>query len=443
MNQTPRGTRDAVDVEQREDEEHGERREHDAAERGPHVARRDVAPPAVVEAREREDGQLDRDDEQDDLPVEVPVVVDGAPLVEAEAPREPPGGRDDRRVDGDLPERWRLTGLRIARRRRRRPRAPSATTSLLHVGVDAAPHRQREVLGGGALRLGQGAGLVAEVRASPAGGAAASRSTTAQAISRSRSAAAIRSRSVGPDDVHVVHVAGLVGGQLDGLAEPELRVAGRRLAPCRVPAGEMRQEHAQHAAWIASSREFVPTSSKVCLSREPWKRSIRTRSATASSVHATSPPSPSAKRFFVGKKLNVEQTPVVATPARAERLRGVLDQRHAQRGQLGERRRPAEEVHRHDRLRPRGDPRRDVVRIEVERDRVDVREHRRRADAGDRLGGGVERERRADHLVAARRCPSPRARARARRCRSRRRSRAGRRERARPRARTPRPPGRR
>ena len=31
-------------------------------------------------------------------------------------------------------------------------------------------------------------------------------------------------------------------------------------------------------------------------------------------MHATSPPSPSAKRFFVGKKLNVEQTPVVAMP---------------------------------------------------------------------------------------------------------------------------------
>jgi hypothetical protein len=51
------------------------------------------------------------------------------------------------------------------------------------------------------------------------------------------------------------------------------------------------------------------------LSREPWKRSIRIVSATASSVHATRPPSPSAKRFFVGKKLNVEQTPVVATPS--------------------------------------------------------------------------------------------------------------------------------
>ena len=59
----------------------------------------------------------------------------------------------------------------------------------------------------------------------------------------------------------------------------------------------------------------MPTSSNVCLSREPWKRSIRTRSATSSSRQATSPPSPSANRFLVGKKLKVEQTPVLATPA--------------------------------------------------------------------------------------------------------------------------------
>ena len=42
---------------------------------------------------------------------------------------------------------------------------------------------------------------------------------------------------------------------------------------------------------------------------------MRTRSATSSSRQATSPPSPSANRFFVGKKLNVEQTPVCATPS--------------------------------------------------------------------------------------------------------------------------------
>ena len=82
------------------------------------------------------------------------------------------------------------------------------------------------------------------------------------------------------------------------------------------------------------------------MSREPWKRSMRTRSATSSSRHVTSPPSPSAKRFFVGKKLNVEQIPVVRHAVGAERLGGVLDERKAERGELGERRRAAEEVDR-------------------------------------------------------------------------------------------------
>ena len=42
---------------------------------------------------------------------------------------------------------------------------------------------------------------------------------------------------------------------------------------------------------------------------------MRIRSATSSSMLVTRPPSPRANRFFVGKKLNVEQTPVVAIPS--------------------------------------------------------------------------------------------------------------------------------
>ena len=57
-------------------------------------------------------------------------------------------------------------------------------------------------------------------------------------------------------------------------------------------------------------------------------------------------------------------------------------------------------MHGHDRLRPRGDPALDVGGVEVQRARVDLGEDRGRADPRDRLGGGVERERRADHLVA-------------------------------------------
>ena len=83
----------------------------------------------------------------------------------------------------------------------------------------------------------------------------------------------------------------------------------------------------------------------------------------------------------------------------AERLGRVLDQRQPESRELGERRRTAEEVHRHDRLRPRRDARGDVGGVEVEADRIDVGEDGGRAGPGDRLGGRVERERRADHLV--------------------------------------------
>ena len=53
---------------------------------------------------------------------------------------------------------------------------------------------------------------------------------------------------------------------------------------------------------------------------------MRMRSASSGSLTAIRPPSPSAKRFLVGKKLKVDAT-LVAIAAGAERLRGVLDHR--------------------------------------------------------------------------------------------------------------------
>ena len=49
-------------------------------------------------------GELDPDDEDDDVPLEVAVVVDGPVAVEADVPGEHPRGGDQRGVDGDLPE---------------------------------------------------------------------------------------------------------------------------------------------------------------------------------------------------------------------------------------------------------------------------------------------------------------------------------------------------
>ena len=103
----PDAARDAggVEVEQCEDEERGDGRRRDASYHPPHVLRRDVAPPAVVEAEREEHRQLDRENESEDVPVEVAVVVDGARVaVEADVPGERPGRDDQQGVDADLPE---------------------------------------------------------------------------------------------------------------------------------------------------------------------------------------------------------------------------------------------------------------------------------------------------------------------------------------------------
>ena len=79
------------------------RRDDDADQRAPHVARRDVAPPALVEAERDEDGELDRDDEEDRL-AQHRLVVRRHLEVEAQLEREPPGCRDHRGVRCDLPQ---------------------------------------------------------------------------------------------------------------------------------------------------------------------------------------------------------------------------------------------------------------------------------------------------------------------------------------------------
>ena len=45
------------------------------------------------------------------------------------------------------------------------------------------------------------------------------------------------------------------------------------------------------------------------LSREPWKRSIRRRSATSSLAAIAIPASPMAGKFLVGKNEKVEMSP--------------------------------------------------------------------------------------------------------------------------------------
>ena len=61
-------------------------------------------------------------------------------------------------------------------------------------------------------------------------------------------------------------------------------------------------------------REFVPTSSKLRFSREPWKRSSRTRSARSALPETTMPASPIAGKFLVGKNENVPRSPKLPAP---------------------------------------------------------------------------------------------------------------------------------
>ena len=89
---------------EREDEEHDDDGDADSSEGAPHVPRRDVPPPPVVEPECDEDRNRDGDDEEDDVPVEVPPVVDRRLMVEAHVPGEHPGRSDDGHVDDQLPE---------------------------------------------------------------------------------------------------------------------------------------------------------------------------------------------------------------------------------------------------------------------------------------------------------------------------------------------------
>ncbi len=75
----------------------------DTARGAPHVARRDVAPPAVVKAEQDKDRELDEQDDPD-RPVEHRLVVRRDLRVEAQTEGEIPGSRRQAAVDDQLPE---------------------------------------------------------------------------------------------------------------------------------------------------------------------------------------------------------------------------------------------------------------------------------------------------------------------------------------------------
>ena len=78
-------------------------RDGDPASRPPHVARRDVAPPAVIETEHDEHRQLHDDDDRDRVDHQ-PVVRSRNAVVEAQPEGEPPGECDQRRIGEDVPD---------------------------------------------------------------------------------------------------------------------------------------------------------------------------------------------------------------------------------------------------------------------------------------------------------------------------------------------------
>ncbi len=153
-----------MEVEQREDEERRNDGDHDTAQDAPHVLRRDVPPPAVVEAEGDEDREHDPDDERDDVPLEVAVVVAAASRRRSGRTRRASTRRRSARVDGDLPQAVPVDGEAHGYAGTPATERTASTTRSCCSRVDPAPHREREVLGRCALRLGERAFGDAEVR---------------------------------------------------------------------------------------------------------------------------------------------------------------------------------------------------------------------------------------------------------------------------------------
>ena len=89
----------------REVDDHvGEHAGRQHADRGaPHIARGEVAPPAVREAEQHEHRHLDRHDDPD-RPVEEGLVEDRQAVVEAQLEGQRPRDRDETRIDPELPD---------------------------------------------------------------------------------------------------------------------------------------------------------------------------------------------------------------------------------------------------------------------------------------------------------------------------------------------------
>ena len=195
-------------------------------------------------------------------------------------------------------------------------------------------------------------------------------------------------------------MARLVLRDLHELAETELRVASSGGATPFVPTRELRQEDAQERGLQLVEPRVVADEVEVLLVL---------RAVEGEELHALrelvvvgrhEPAVAEAEEVLRGIEAERRDRAVPGDLGRAEGLRRVLEHRDAELDQRPDIHHPPEQVHRDDRPRPVGQLRGCVLEIEIERDRVDLGEDRRRAAPHDRLGGRVEGEGGTDHLVA-------------------------------------------
>ena len=260
--------------------------------------------------------------------------------------------------------------------------------------------RARELVGGRQLHAG-----------APLGhrGLAVRGDAVVDLVADARGAQALRER-VDRLVAHDVQMPGRVAArrgarQLDQLAEARrARRPRRRRGARRTSASRCGSCTRRIAACSSSSRELWPTSSNVPLSLEPWKRSSRIRASSSASFVVTAPPSPNAPRFFDGKNEKVAIVPSApGRPSAASEPAACAASSTTGTPSASisaHRRDVAEQVHGDHGLRARRERGAHGLGGHAARVRVDVAEDGPRARVRDRLGGGVERERGDDDLVA-------------------------------------------
>ena len=134
-------------------------------------------------------------------------------------------------------------------------------------------------------------------------------------------------------------MAVLVLRQLDEIAETELGVARGRLAAAAVPLVEMRQEEAEERRLQLVEARVVADEVEVDLVARAVEREDAQTVGELLVVRDDEPAVAEAEEILRRKEAVCRDDTVLRDARRAERLRGVLDQRDAELRQLVQRRR--------------------------------------------------------------------------------------------------------